>query len=285
VPAERLAALRIGVGIVLLLDILVGYLPRATDFFGAHSLGGPEVFAQVNASKWRWSIFCGLDSNPGIMHAALLGWAIAALGLTLGVLPRLNAAIAWALSISFLGANWYLHNSGDNVRTIELFYLMLTPCGAVWSLTSRWSASDQEDKPGSVYVPAWPVRLLFLQMMAIYFFNGLYKLLGHDWRAGDVMHYVMANVAWTRVSYAQFPMPFLATQILGWIVLTWELGFPVLVMMPSTRKLILWLGIAFHIGTGIFLPLGPFPLYMLCLYLPLVPWECYLSRGAGWIST
>src|SRR5262249_41208174 len=152
-------------------------------------------------------------------------WAIAAFALTIGVLARLNAAICWALSISFVGANWYLHNSGDNVRSIELFYLMFSPCAAVWSL-GRIPAAEKDKHP-RVYVPAWPVRLLFLQMATIYFFNGLYKLLGHDWRAGDVMHYVMGNLAWTRMSYAQFPMPFLATQVLGWVVLTWELSFPI----------------------------------------------------------
>ena len=46
VRAERLAALRIGVGIVLLFDVLVHYLPQVGDFFGAGSLGSPEIFAQ-----------------------------------------------------------------------------------------------------------------------------------------------------------------------------------------------------------------------------------------------
>jgi hypothetical protein len=61
--------------------------------------------------------------------------------------------------------------------------------------------------------------------------------------------------------------------VLSWITLIWEIGFPIFVMMPSLRALTLWLGVAFHVGTGVLLPLGPFPLYMLCLYLPLVPWE------------
>ena len=56
------------------------------------------------------------------------------------------------------------------------------------------------------------------------------------------------------------------------------LGFPALATMPSTRKITLWMGVGFHVGTGVFLPLGPFPLYMLCLYLPLIPWEEYADR-------
>jgi hypothetical protein len=62
-------------------------------------------------------------------------------------------------------------------------------------------------------------------------------------------------------------------RLLTWLVLAWELGFPLLVLMPRTRTAALLLGVAFHVGTGLALQLGPFPLYMLCLYLPLAPWE------------
>jgi hypothetical protein len=272
VRAERLAALRIGVGIVLLFDALVHYLPQAGDFFGANSLGSPEVFSQNPLEKWRWSILRGLE-DPALARALLLVWAIAAIGLITGVLARTSAFIAWVLSVSVIGANWYLHNSGDNVRSIELFYLMLTPCAAAWSLSE---SPDGSGRPK--YIAPWALRLLFIQLALIYFLNGFYKLLGHDWRAGNVMHYVMANLAWTRISFAELPLPPIATQLLTWTVLAWELGFPALACMPSTRKIALWMGVLFHIGTGVFLPLGPFPLYMICLYLPLVPWEQYVDR-------
>jgi hypothetical protein len=276
VRAERLAALRIGVGIVVLFDALVHYLPQVSDFFGANSLGSPEIFAQEGVTRWRWSILRGFHDSS-VHSAFLLVWAIAAVGLIAGVLPRFSALVAWVMSISVIGANWYLHNSGDNVRSIELFYLMLTPCAAVWSI-SDWGKKEDRDRR-AIYVPAWPVRLLFIQLMLIYFLNGFYKLMGDDWRSGNVMHYVMANLAWTRVSFAQFPLPTIATQLLTWTVLTWELGFPALACMPSTRKVALWMGVVFHIGTAAFLPLGPFPLYMICLYLPLVPWEEYADRN------
>src|SRR5581483_10202681 len=62
VRAERLAALRIGLGAVLLLDILVTYLPRTADFFGSDSLGSAEVYA-AEWSLWplKWSPLAGID--------------------------------------------------------------------------------------------------------------------------------------------------------------------------------------------------------------------------------
>lgn len=275
VRAERLAAFRIGVAIMLLVDIFTLYLPHANAFFGRDSLGSPEVFAPTPTSI-RWSILRGVES-PEAVTAVLATWAIAAAFLLVGVLPRLSALVAWMLSVSIIGINNYLHNSGDNVRNIELFYLMLCPCAAVWSLHSRYHRrADVPDGP--TYVHAWPVRLLFVQLMIIYFFNGVYKLLGTHWRDGDVMHYVLCNLAWTRFSYAQLPLPSAAIQFLTWSTLVWELTFPLLVMIPRIRTVALWIGIGFHVGTAFSLQLCAFPLYMICMYLPLVPWERYVDR-------
>jgi hypothetical protein len=274
VRAERLAAFRIGVAIMLLVDIFTLYLPHANVFFGRNSLGSPEVFVP-SATSLRWSVLRGLES-PGMVTAVLVTWALSAVFLLLGVLPRLSAFVAWMLSVSIIGINGYLHNSGDNVRSIELFFLMLSPCAAVWSLGKR-QASSTEGQKSPVYIHPWPLRLLFVQLAIIYFFNGVYKFLGSHWREGDVMHYVMANIAWTRISYAQIPLSDTVIHILSWTTLIWELGFPLLVMMPPTRKLTLWMGIGFHVGTAIFLVLCAFPFYMICMYLPLVPWERYVD--------
>src|SRR5438132_6668785 len=119
VRAERLAAFRIGVAIILLVDIFTLYLPHAETFFGLDSLGSPEVFVPSETSL-RWSLLRGMES-PALLAGFLVLWAIAALFLLLGVLPRLSAMVAWALSVSFIGINGYLHNSGDNVRNILLF--------------------------------------------------------------------------------------------------------------------------------------------------------------------
>jgi hypothetical protein len=114
-------------------------------------------------------------------------------------------------------------------------------------------------------------------MVVIYFVNGVYKFAGPAWRDGNLLHYVFNNLAWTRFSSAQLSLPLPVIQVLTWTTLFWELFFPVLVLIPRVRTLALWLGVAFHIGTGVFLQLGPFPLYMICLYLPLVPWDRYVD--------
>jgi hypothetical protein len=195
-----------------------------------------------------------------------------------GIFPRVAAGVAWALALSVQNTNPYLHNSGDNVRQILLFYLMLAPCGAAWSVASWWQCrAERDERPA--YIHPWPVRLLLLQMMAIYFVNGVYKFAGDDWRGGEIMHRVLANVLWTRFSYEQLPLLPGAVAMMTWSTLVWELGFPLLVLIPKLRAPTLWIGVLFHVGTAALLTLGPFPLYMLCLYLPFVPWENWRLGG------
>jgi uncharacterized membrane protein YphA (DoxX/SURF4 family) len=217
---------------------------------------------------------------------AALGLFIAATAcLLLGLWTRTSAVIAWVLSMSFANLNPWIDNAGDSVRGIILFYLMVCPCGAAWSIDSWWarrsSSSLTNNDPGAAgparqaeptYVYPWALRLLFIQMMFIYFCNGLYKVFSKDWYQGEMLYYVMRDLVLTRFSYSQFPMPLWMTKIMTWTVLAWELGFPLWVAVRWTRTPALLMGVAFHVGIFLTMELGGFVPYMLVLYLPLLPW-------------
>src|SRR5262249_11043378 len=118
-----------------------------------------------------------------------------------------------------------IDNAGDVVRGIILFYLILCPCGAAWSLDS-WLRRRWRGRQGAVKIYPWALRLLFLQMVLIYFLNGAYKLFGDNWLSGSSLYYVLCDITLTRVSYAQLPIGYEMTQALSWSVLVWETGFP-----------------------------------------------------------
>src|SRR5262249_22166852 len=156
----------------------------------------------------------------------MAAWAVAALLLLLGLGTRAAAVAVWALGQSFDNLNWNITNAGDQVRSIITFYLMLCPCGAAWSLDD-WLARRWGGRRGVAYVSPWPLRLLFVQMIYIYFMNGLYKYMGEHWFAGTSLYYVLGDVVLARVSYAQFPVPLEVLRVMAWSVLIWELTFPV----------------------------------------------------------
>jgi hypothetical protein len=420
VRAERLAVLRIGLGAVLLLDILISYLPHVHDFYGPDSLANPELVAWVaDAPRWQWSLLRGLgdpalsavalltwlattvlvlaalgprscdatlplrwalgvwtvaavlwalgvwarpgpapnhetawlwagplvtwgvaclfvllelrrrptaqdgradrqvrglvlgcwavtglvllfglwkwanpgpdgrgpqalrwvtarwDQEPQLLLGAMLVWAAAAAMLLLGWQARLSACAAWVLSLAFANLNPSIENAGDTIRCIVLFYLMLSPCGAAWSV-DRWRDRRRglgAALAGPVFVHPWPLRLLFVQMVLMYFCNGLFKLFGYQWREGSSLYYVLCDPVLTRFSFVQLPVPYVVTQVLTWAVLAWEVGFPLWVGLRWTRTLALGFGVAFHLGIWVSMELGSFVPYTLTLYLPLVPWD------------
>jgi len=275
VRAERLAAFRIGVATVLLYDILICYLPYLDVFLGPDSLGAADVFVERGADRiFHWSIFRWVD-DPIIVRVLFFAWAASALLLLVGAATRLSAVVAWALSVSTYHVNPYVINSGDNVRNALLFILMFCPAGAVWSVDA-WLRRARVT--AATYVWPWPLRLLFVQMAVLYFMSGAFKMLSPDWRSGTAMHYFLADIAFTRLPHEWLPGAAVLGPIFDYVTLVWEIGFPVLVFVAITRKPTLWLGVLFHVSTWLLFRIGPFALYMLCFYLPLLPWERYLVR-------
>jgi hypothetical protein len=297
VRAERLAVLRIGLAAILLLDVLLTYLPHATDFFGSDSLGAPKLTAYLfkpgkdGAWKGNWSLLRGVEDHA-VLRACLWLWAAATLALLVGAATRLSAIATWVLSISFANLNPSIDNAGDTVRGILLFYLMLCPCGAVWSVDAwlgprvgrwlgRWGSRRPRRLRGPVLVHPWPLRLLFVQMALIYCASGIHKVVGSDWPLGRSLYYVMADWTLTRWSYAQVPVPYILTRLLTWTILAWEVLFPLLMIWRPLRIAALFFGASMHLGIFVNMELGGFGPYMLCLYLPLLPWERWANRLAS----
>lgn len=216
-----------------------------------------------------------------LLRVAISLWAFSTAMLVLGWQTRFAAIATWVLSTSFANLNPNIDNAGDVIRAIILFYLMLSPCGAVWSL-DRWLTKLTEPEAPArerIVISPWALRLLFIQLVLIYFMNGLYKLGGDNWLQGDSLHYVLCDVTLSRFSYAQFPVPLWLTRLATWTVLLWEAGFPLWVSVPWTRKPALFFGVLFHLGIYATMELGHFVPYVLTLYLPLLPWERLRDRG------
>jgi hypothetical protein len=268
VAAERLAAVRIGAGLMLVIDVLGTYWPRAADLLGTGSVTSQAPFGHpLSVSHRLWLLPV---ADPLIWKTLLILWALSGLLLAAGVLTRLAAAFAWYLSMSLVAINPTLHNAGDQVRTILFLLLMVSPCDAVWS----WrSLRRGERRPIAIY--PWALRLLHVQMAALYFMNGLFKAFGEDWRAGHALAILLGDSGWIRWPVASANLPTLLLSFSEWLVMLWELAFPLLVWVPRTRGPALWFGVLFHIGTGAIMRVGMFPAYTLCLYLMFVPWEEY----------
>jgi uncharacterized membrane protein YphA (DoxX/SURF4 family) len=215
--------------------------------------------------------------DPQFLRIGMWVWLLATLMLLLGLWTKPAAIASYAMSISFANLNDKIDNAGDTIRIIIQFYLMLCPCGAVWSLDRLLLRLRGKDAP-VVLVSPWPIRMLFVQLIFIYFINGVYKMFGGSWREGYSLFYVMGDFTLTRFSLSDNPLPLWAMRLANWSVLFWEASFPVLVINRWTRLVALCFGVFFHLGIFVSMELGFFVPYTLCIYLPLLPWE-RLSRA------
>lgn len=228
---------------------------------------------EIDPDAWWAPLLKSWQTNETLLTVAMAAWIGSAAALALGVWTRFAAVTAWVLSLSFMNINPYLDNAGDTIRLILLFYVMLSPAGAVWSIDALFAR-----RPGALYVHPWPFRLILVQMIFIYCMNGLYKLYGAGWLSGESLHYVLSDVTFARFSYQMLPIPFVVTQIMTWTVLAWEVSFPLLLLTKWTRRLALVFGVLFHLGIFLTMELGGFQLYALCMYLPFVAWERWSRR-------
>ena len=128
------------------------------------------------------------------------------------------------------------------------------------------------------------------------------KAAGDTWHVGTSLYYVLHDLTLARWSQEMFPVPYWMTKVLTIMVLWWELLFlpvmlvpwrwiadrierarwpvvrPLHVLFRWNREIMLVFGALFHVGIWLTMEIGWFGPYMLCLYLPLVPWERWTDR-------
>ncbi len=226
----------------------------------------------IDKNAWWARLLGSWQDDETLLVTAMTLWITSAFLLLIGCATRLAAVLTWGISLSFAQINPYLDNAGDTIRAILLFYLMLCPCGAVWSVDA-WFTRRGKGSRNAVYVQPWPIRLIFVQMILIYFLNGMYKLLGPHWQDGSSLHYVLGELTLTRFSQMALPLPIEMTRVLTWSVVVWEVSFPLLVLWKWPRRFALFFGVLFHVGIFVTLELAGFVPYALCMYLPLLPFE------------
>lgn len=269
IRGEVYALLRIGLAAVLLLDQMFTILPYFNELFGSGTSGDPNLAAWIFESpQAHWSVLEGI----GDVHALRIAfwvWVLATASLLVGWNTRLCAILVWVLGVSFNNINLGAINAGDHIRGILLFYLMFTPCGIVWSVDS-WLKRGQQRGPEQTLVPAWPLRLILVQMAFMYCASGLCKASGESWPTGESLHYVLGDLSLTRFSSQQIWVPYWITALSTWCVLAWEVSFPLLVYFRRTRVWALLFGVAMHLGIFVAMELGAFPLYLLAAYAALL---------------
>jgi hypothetical protein len=278
VRAERLALMRILLALALLYDQLGQYLPILELAFGPHGIAPDGLHDAFQLERWRVSVLFFNTSDVELIRPFFWIWVVVNCLWLVGWQTRVMNVLLWLLTRMFHGLNPNLLNAGDGALVTGILLLMLAPSGRALSLDA-WLRHRRTGQAGPDYTPAWPVRILQLQLCVIYLTTGLSKLImvkfswpedgwwpEGTWWDGTSIHNVLNDIARSRWSYAELPLPFWITAIMTYSCVWWETLFSLLVLSRWTRRWALWFGICFHLGIWVMLEVSGFSMYMLAFY-------------------
>ncbi len=240
--ALAVARVRIALGCVILWDLV----ERLRDFHTFYTDHGIMTAVDPSAAARGMSSWSLLNLFPGTVGVGIL-WTIGILafvGMTIGLYTRASMLVGWIILVSIQRRMPFINYGGDFVESIVLFWLLFVDCSAALSCDVRLGR-----RAPAATVAAFPVRLVQIQIAAIYFFTGLYKL-NDVWLGGTAMLRVFHSLDVARpwsVWLASFPK---ICRIFSYAVPPSEIGLGILLLTPwrTTRMPALVGAYAMHLA-------------------------------------
>jgi hypothetical protein len=281
IDARRFAIVRIGFAVLILIYLAVLY-PDLETWYGPAGLYPLEV-DQAERLPQQWSLLRWLPTDPseaGVwLHRIFWLHIACTLMLLVGLCSRINALLVFALLVSWQHRNPLILDAEDNVFRLVGFFLLFMPSGRAWSI-DRW-IFHRNLKDTCPLAPAWPLRLLQLQMVVIFVSAALFKLGGTAWWDGSALSYVVRlddTFGRFRIPALPFEIPILV-RLMTWTVVAVELLSPLFLWFRETRRWALAVIVLFHLSNE----------YAMCLFLfhwiMLVGWSTFLtSEDLQWFT-
>ncbi|HUG89876.1 MAG TPA: HTTM domain-containing protein [Planctomycetaceae bacterium] len=222
---------------------------------------------------------------------------------TLMLLCLVTSAAGFLTRVSLVGAFvlYTYFNLLDSVGTMTkysviashvLLLLSLSQCGSVWSLDAWLSGRWRRRRawPGEAPVewprsPAWPRRLMQLLLGFVYFGAAVTKMHTPAFFSGDQMRYwTIANINFKNPLGEYVSLYPSAIVAACYVALVWEVLFLFLAWQGLGRRLMLTLGVMFHVGTFLTLGLRVFPMLSMVIYFAFLneadvrSWAAFFRR-------
>jgi hypothetical protein len=287
-----LAFVRIFVGLVLLYDLLwtahLGLVDALWGTDGIVDILGREPLPEL----WR-AFGEGPTAGRVGFGLALLG----ALGLALGCFTRTSAIVLLLAYAQLAHANGAADRGIDTLLRNATLVLACSPSHGAWSLDAAWAR--RRGHPLPAIGPAWPRRLLALQLVVVYFAAGIQKV-ALSWTplgGFSALYLVLQDpsiAAW-RFEWLAAVHPI--TQVATAATMAFEWGaclVPLAWHFQRTRTRGGWwraqsnryrwvrawmvVGVLLHLGIAATMTLGVFPWAMLALYPALLHPEEVFGR-------
>jgi hypothetical protein len=255
----------------------------------------PDDEDLVHIGHPYYSPFYHVTSRAGmnLLHGVHLAVIVL---FTLGVCTRVTSVLTWLAALAYLQRNPIALFGQDTMMNMCLFYLMLAPCGATWSvdwLVRRYRTGRDalaagkppppETGPRPMISANVIIRLIQIHYCLMYMSAGLSKLKGDSWWNGSAPWYCMTNPEFSPLHLPFFrdALYWLCQDQWRWLwelhmnvvdifTLSLEIGLPFLVW-TRLRPIALTGSIMLHMGIALNMGLVVFSLFMFTLLLAWMP--------------
>jgi hypothetical protein len=294
---RALAAYRVGVAIILLLNLYVTWVDLFPWFadLGVWPIRNAMKF---NPSWWSIHFINGNVEWQGLLH--IISFVVHTMFLV-GYKTPLSGVLTWVLHTSLQNRNFLILNGGDVYLRMSLFWTMFLPLGEVYSVDSMLKKMKKGSKQSSsvdpydtkpegqsnskLFVSVATIAFLF-QIWVVYVFTWAIKT-GKPWHDGTAIYLALSLDSFTtRIGYLLYRFPTLM-KIITHVVIRWEIFAPMILLSPIWTQQLrivsvigMWL---MHIGFGMCMEIGLFPwlpIPITMLFLPPLFWD----RVLGWLA-
>lgn len=270
VDTRVLAMFRVGMGVVLLVDVL-RRLPFAAMFY---SDGGVLPSELAQSRPWGdevVSLFFWLKT-PREAQLGMLALAVVYLFYLVGYKTRAAQILAFVGFASLNARNVFVENRGHVEMSLALMWTLWLPLGERCSIDA-WRRSGPRPKKR---VKSLAVFAITIQIAAIYALNALQKE-GAAWQGGQAVHYVLWQnriatdfAGWLRMHEPAWFSPVMTTATL------WGEGLAALlvsspVAQRPARNLFLCITLGIHGGIALTMNLWPHSYIIMLLNLLMLP--------------
>jgi len=265
VDARALAAFRIGLGTLLLADLL----RRSGNLVAFYTDSGvvPRSALATQAPAFRHLSIHALSGSVWWQVTLFIIAGLAALSLLVGYRTTLATAISFVLLISLHARNPAILHGGDSLLRQLLLWAIFLPLGERWAV----DAVHRDDRQARDRIVSLATAGLLLQVVIVYATNAVMKLRGDAWPDGMAVEYAFAltrHTSWAGEWIAQFPTVLTVANYF-WLALL--VVSPLLVVLTDWRRSALATAfVGCHAGLVVFMTLGTFPFISIVALLPFL---------------
>lgn len=265
VDARALAAVRIVLGVTVLIDLL--HRVPSLELFYTDAGAYPVAAYEATYGQFTGVSVHALSGDLWFQALLFVCAGLFAVALIAGYRTRLVGLVSVLLLFSLQARNPAVLNGGDRLFRVLFAVALVTPLGERWSVDALRRGSAR-----STVVGFGTVALL-VQPIVVFTSNAIEKHAGETWYAGNALEIALANDVMTILLgnvVADYPAVLTALNY-AWVTLLVGSTLFLLATVGRLRMIAAFAYLGAFVGMALTMAVGLFPLVLSASVLPFLP--------------